>query len=586
MTMAEGGPLLAIDDLHVTFSTRRGLVEAVRGVSFSVAAGETLGVVGESGSGKSVTAFAVTRLLDASGKVSRGSIRFGGEDITKASSKQLRRLHGAAISMIFQNPRGALNPIRTVGQQIADAIGAHERISSGEGRARALDLLKAVLIRDPEKRLDAYPHELSGGMCQRVMIAMAIACAPKLLIADEPTTGLDVTTQKTVMDLLARITAERDMAMILITHDLGLASRYCQRVCVMEQGKVVEEAQPLSLFSAPRHPYTRRLVAASPTATSTIADLAPSCSPHPEEPRSGVSKDAPVISEPPETSFETRSSISPQDEGLREEAKTRPSGTPLLLEVQNLVKRYDRGVVAVNDVSFSIRAGESLGLVGESGSGKSTISRLVCRLIDASEGEILFDGQAIGTQAARDFHRSALRKDIQIVFQDPTDSLNPRFNAFDCIAHPLRRLLGMKDGAALNARVSECAQRAGLPSALLERFPHQLSGGQKARVGIARAIACRPRLLILDEPTAALDVSVQAVILQLLDRLRREDDLALLFVSHDLNVVRMMCERTVVMQNGRIVEQGESLALFAAPQTDYARTLLEAVLHLGGPTAR
>ncbi|OYW99516.1 MAG: ABC transporter ATP-binding protein [Bosea sp. 32-68-6] len=552
-------PLLAIEDLHVTFSTRRGLVEAVRGVSFSVAAGETLGVVGESGSGKSVTAFAVTRLLDASGRVSQGRIRFAGEDITAASSKQLRRLHGAAISMIFQNPRGALNPIRTVGQQIADAIMAHESISAGEGRARALELLKAVLIRDPEKRLDAYPHELSGGMCQRVMIAMAIACAPKLLIADEPTTGLDVTTQKTVMDLLARITAERGMAMILITHDLGLASRYCQRVCVMEQGKVVEEAQPLSLFSAPQHPYTKRLVAASPTATSTIADLAPealspstvSLSPHPEEAApAAVSKDGSVVSQPPGASFETKPAASPQDEGS---AKKPAPGTPLLLEVQNLVKRYDRGVVAVNDVSFTIRAGESLGLVGESGSGKSTISRLVCRLIDASEGEILFDGQAIGTLPARDFHRSPLRKDIQI---------------------------------ALTARVSECAERAGLPSGLLERFPHQLSGGQKARVGIARAIACRPRLLILDEPTAALDVSVQAVILQLLDRLRREDDLALLFVSHDLNVVRMMCERTVVMQNGAIVEQGESLALFAAPQTDYARTLLEAVLHLGGPTVR
>ncbi|WP_291827832.1 nickel ABC transporter ATP-binding protein NikE [Bosea sp. (in: a-proteobacteria)] len=589
---SETAPLLAIEDLHVTFSTRRGLVEAVRGVSFSVAAGETLGVVGESGSGKSVTAFAVTRLLDASGRVSQGRIRFAGEDITAASSKQLRRIHGAAISMIFQNPRGALNPIRTVGQQIADAIMAHEPISSAEGRARALELLKAVLIREPEKRLDAYPHELSGGMCQRVMIAMAIACAPKLLIADEPTTGLDVTTQKTVMDLLARITAERGMAMILITHDLGLASRYCQRVCVMEQGKVVEEAQPLSLFSAPQHPYTKRLVAASPTATSTIADLAPealspsaaSHSPHPEETAPGaVSKDGSVVPEPPDASFETKPAASPQDEG----SGTKPEpGTPLLLEVQNLVKRYDRGVVAVNDVSFAIRAGESLGLVGESGSGKSTISRLVCRLIDASEGEILFDGQAIGTLPARDFHRSPLRKDIQIVFQDPTDSLNPRFNAFDCIAHPLRRLLNMKDGAALTARVSECAERAGLPSSLLERFPHQLSGGQKARVGIARAIACRPRLLILDEPTAALDVSVQAVILQLLDRLRREDDLALLFVSHDLNVVRMMCERTVVMQNGAIVEQGESLALFAAPQTDYARTLLEAVLHLGGPTVR
>jgi peptide/nickel transport system ATP-binding protein len=592
VSVSETAPLLAIEDLHVTFSTRRGLVEAVRGVSFSVAAGETLGVVGESGSGKSVTAFAVTRLLDASGQVSQGRIRFAGEDITSASSKQLRRLHGAAISMIFQNPRGALNPIRTVGQQISDAIMAHEPISSAEGRARALELLKAVLIREPEKRLDAYPHELSGGMCQRVMIAMAIACAPKLLIADEPTTGLDVTTQKTVMDLLARITAERGMAMILITHDLGLASRYCQRVCVMEQGKVVEEAQPLSLFSAPRHPYTKRLVAASPTATSTIADLAPEADRHcePSGLASGKPKDRlrEAIQGDVEhgRSWIASSATPPRNDGEGEPANKPAPGTPLLLEVQNLVKRYDRGVVAVNDVSFAIRAGESLGLVGESGSGKSTISRLVCRLIDASEGEILFDGQAIGTLPARDFHRSPLRKDIQIVFQDPTDSLNPRFNAFDCIAHPLRRLLNMKDGAALTARVSECAERAGLPSELLERFPHQLSGGQKARVGIARAIACRPRLLILDEPTAALDVSVQAVILQLLDRLRREDDLALLFVSHDLNVVRMMCERTVVMQNGAIVEQGESLALFAAPQTEYARTLLEAVLHLGGPTVR
>ncbi|AMJ61925.1 nickel ABC transporter ATP-binding protein NikE [Bosea sp. PAMC 26642] len=584
MAAVPGEPLLAIDDLHVSFSTRRGLVEAVRGVSLNVATGETLGIVGESGSGKSVTAFVVTRLLDASGRIDRGSIRFKGQDITKASSKQLRSLHGAAVSMIFQNPRGALNPIRSVGRQIADAIMAHERISAGEGRARALDLLKAVLIRDPEKRLDAYPHELSGGMCQRVMIAMAIACEPALLIADEPTTGLDVTTQKTVMDLVARLTAERGMAMILITHDLGLASRYCQRVVVMEQGRVVEEAQPLDLFSAPQHPYTKRLVAASPTATSTIADLAPSHSPHPEEAGlAAVSKDAPARSG---ASFETKPAASPQDEGWGGDKRQRPPGTPLLLEVQKLVKRYDGGVVAVDDVSFSIRAGESLGLVGESGSGKSTISRMVCRLIDASEGEILFDGRAIGSLPARDFHRSEFRKDIQIVFQDPTDSLNPRFNAFDCIAHPLRRLLGMKDGAALTGRVRECAQRAGLPSDLLERFPHQLSGGQKARVGIARAIACRPRLLILDEPTAALDVSVQAVILQLLDRLRREDDLALLFVSHDLNVVRMMCERTVVLQNGRIVEQGESARLFSAPQTAYARELLDAVLHLGGPTAR
>lgn len=541
-------PLLAVDDLHVDFSTRNGIVKAVRGVSLTVAEGETLGVVGESGSGKSVTAFAVTRLLEASGRITAGRIRFRGQDISRASPKQLRGLHGAAISMIFQNPRAALNPIRTVGLQLADAINAHEQVSASEGRIRALELLKSVLIRDPEKRLDAYPHELSGGMCQRVMIAMAIAGKPSLLIADEPTTGLDVTTQKTVMDLVARIIAERGMSMILITHDLGLAARYCRRVMVMEQGRVVETADPRTLFSQPSHPYTKRLVAASPTATSTIADLAPA--------------DAMDV-------------IAGQDI-LRRPAP----GTPALLEVQSLVKRYDGGVVAVDDVSFQIAAGESLGLVGESGSGKSTISRLVCRLIDASEGQILFDGQSIGDQPARGFHASPVRKDIQIVFQDPTESLNPRYNAFECIAHPLRRLLNMKDGAALTARVRECATRTGLPLDLLERFPHQLSGGQKARVGIARAIACRPRLLILDEPTAALDVSVQAIILQLLDSLRRQDGLSLLFVSHDLNVVRMMCERIVVLRLGKIVEIGSNETIFQQAKDPYTRELIDAVLNI------
>ena len=550
MPIITAAPLLAVEDLHVDFSTRNGLVNAVRGVSINVAEGETLGVVGESGSGKSVTAFAVTRLLDAAGRVSAGRIIFRGQDITRASSKQLRNLHGAAISMIFQNPRAALNPIRTVGLQLADAINAHEPLSASDGRARALELLKAVLIRDPEKRLDAFPHELSGGMCQRVMIAMAIAGKPSLLIADEPTTGLDVTTQKTVMDLVARIIAERGMSMILITHDLGLAARYCQRVMVMEQGKVVEEAAPQTLFSQPSHPYTKRLVAASPTATSTIADLAP------DQADRAVTVPAPDVRAKP--------------------------GTSPLLEVQNLVKLYDRGVVAVDDVSFQIAAGESLGLVGESGSGKSTISRLVCRLIDASGGAILFDGQSIGDQPSRNFHASPVRKDIQIVFQDPTESLNPRYNAFECIAHPLRRLLHLKDGAALTTRVRECATRVGLPLDLLERFPHQLSGGQKARVGIARAIACRPRLLILDEPTAALDVSVQAIILQLLDGLRRQDGLSLLFVSHDLNVVRMMCERIVVLRLGKVVETGSNTTIFKDAVDPYTRSLIEAVLHISG----
>jgi len=545
-------PLLRIEDLHVTFSTRRGLVEAVRGVTLSLDEGEMLGLVGESGSGKSVTGFATTRLLDAAGRVTAGRILFRGQDITKISDGDFRMLHGAAISMIFQNPRAALNPIRAIGQQIADAILSHKRMSKEQAAGQALELLRAVQIRDPEKRMAAYPHELSGGMCQRVMIAIAISCAPKLLIADEPTTGLDVTTQKVVMDLLAAIAAERGMATILITHDLGLAARYCRRVVVMEQGRLVEEAAPQTLFRNPRHVYTKRLVAASPTATSRIEDL---------------------------VTDEERS----QYLAMLAACKPRPApapGTPLLLDVQNLAKRYDRGSPAVTDFSMTMAAGQSVGLVGESGSGKTTTSRMICRLIDPSEGVILFDGQSIGHLAARDFHRSPARKEIQLVFQDPNDSLNPRFTAFDCIAHPLLRLAGIRPGDALRQRVEECARRVGLPAELLPRFPHQLSGGQKARIGIARAIACRPRLLVLDEPTAALDVSVQAVVLQLLDRLRREDNLAFLFVSHDLNVVRMMCDHTIVLRNGCIVEQGESRAVFDNPQTAYTRELVEAVPHI------
>src|SRR5579863_9918638 len=552
------GPLLRIEDLHVTFSTRRGLVEAVRGVTLSLAAGEMLGLVGESGSGKSVTGFATTRLLDPAGRVTKGRVLYRGQDITKIPDSDFRALHGAAMSMIFQNPRAALNPIRSIGLQIADAILSHKRVTKEAAAEEALNLLRAVQIRDPERRMTAYPHELSGGMCQRVMIAIAISCNPMLLIADEPTTGLDVTTQKVVMDLLAAIAAERGMATILITHDLGLAAQYCRRVVVMEKGCLVEEAAPEKLFRHPQHAYTRRLVAASPTATSRIEDL--------------------VTDEERDQYLALLAACQPKPAPL--------PGTPPLLDVKNLAKRYDQGPPAVADFSMIMAAGESVGLVGESGSGKTTTSRMICRLIDPSDGEILVDGQSIGHLPARDFHRSALRKDIQIVFQDPNESLNPRFTAFDCIAHPLLRLAGMRPGDALRHRVEECAQRVGLPLDLLPRFPHQLSGGQKARVGIARAIACRPRLLVLDEPTAALDVSVQAVVLQLLDRLRREDNLALLFVSHDLNVVRMMCDHTIVLRDGRIVEQGESRALFDNPQTDYTRELVEAVPHIAHEQAR
>lgn len=532
---------LDIENLHVEFSTRNGIVKAVRGVSVSLQPGGTLGIVGESGSGKSVTAFAVTRLLDRSGSITEGKVVFQGKDLVGASEREMRRLRGASLSMIFQNPRAALNPIRSVESQLTDALDAHQKLTAQDRRARALELLQSVKLSDPERVMASYPHELSGGMCQRVMIALAVACNPDILIADEPTTGLDVTTQKAVMDLLAKLAAEREMAVILITHDLGLAAQYCQNVAVMQNGEIVETAAPDILFRSPTHPYTKRLIAASPTAHSNVRELigeAPDC--------------RPVL------------------RGPRQKRK--------LLEVTGLVKRY-KNFAAVDDVSFNLEAGESIGLVGESGSGKSTISRIICRLIDKTEGEVLFEGDNIGDVPASHFYFNPVRDQIQIVFQDPHGSLNPRYTAFDCIAHPLRRLSKIRDGKALRARVEECAERVGLDTSLLSRFPHQLSGGQKSRVGIARAIATRPKLLILDEPTAALDVSVQAIVLNLLDQLRREEGLSFFFVSHDLNVVRMMCDKVVVLKDGKVVEEGDGSSLFIHPKTDYTRALLEAVPH-------
>lgn len=533
------GQLLRVTDLSVSFSTRNGTVEAVRGVSLVLKPGETLGVVGESGSGKSVTAYAITRLLDRAGKITAGRIDYCGRDLASLSEGDMRQLRGPAISMVFQNARGALNPIRTVGQQLADALAAHTALSRAEQRERALGLLNDVMLSDTERVLRAFPHELSGGMCQRVMIAIAIACEPKLLIADEATTGLDVTTQKVVMDLLAGIAEKRGMGMILITHDLGLAARYCDNIAVMQHGKVLETAPVRDVFLRPRDPYTRRLVAASPTRTSTIDDLAP------DEAPAAFLRAAP------------------------------PADAPPILQVSGLTKFF-HGFKAINDVSFELRQGESIGLVGESGSGKSTLSRIIARLIDKTEGSLLFDGVDIGEVPAARFNAHPCRRDIQIVFQDPHESLNPRYTAFDCIAHPLRRLERL-ERAALTARVEECADRVGLPRELLTRFPHQLSGGQKARIGIARAIATRPRLLVLDEPTAALDVSVQAVVLKLLDRLRREEGMAFLFVSHDLNVVRMLCEHIIVLKTGTVVEQASAQKLFADPGTDYTRMLLDAI---------
>jgi peptide/nickel transport system ATP-binding protein len=561
-------PLLDVNDLTVEFATRRGIVKAVQHVNIQVAKGETLGIVGESGSGKSVTSYAVMRILDRAGKIAEGSVMFSGIDVKGATENQMRDLRGREISMIFQNPRAALNPIRKVGDQIEDVLRQHvQQATTNDRGEKAIEALEAVKIARPRERYHAYPFELSGGMCQRVVIALALACNPQLLIADEPTTGLDVTTQKAVMDLIVELTKRRGMSTILITHDLGLAAAYCDRVVVMEKGRVVETALSADIFAKPEHAYTKKLMRATPRLGVSLRDLLP------EEEAAATPSPAAV-------------------------ASAGDSAKPLLL-VEKLVKEYPRqGATAVltklfsrkppvelehfravDGISFSVGHGESVGLVGESGCGKSTTSMMVMRLLDQTSGRIMFDGDEIGGILPNAFARLPLRKSIQMVFQDPTDSLNPRFTAARAIADPIMQLGDVKGRDALRARCEELAGLVGLPVNLLDRFPHQLSGGQKARVGIARAIALHPKLVILDEPTAALDVSVQAVVLNLLQDLKVSMGMSYLFVSHDLNVVRLLCDRVIVMRSGRIVEQGSSESVLGNPQDAYTKELLTAIPH-------
>lgn len=573
-----GGPLLEVRDLTVEFTTRRGIVTAVSQVNLTLAKGETLGIVGESGSGKSVTSYTVMRILDRAGRIAEGSITFSGMDVAHAPESAMRDLRGREMSMIFQNPRAALNPIRTVGAQIGDVLLQHVQADPRNVKEKVIDILKQVRIARPEDRYHAYPFELSGGMCQRIVIALALACRPQLMIADEPTTGLDVTTQKAVMDLVTELTRERGMSTILITHDLGLAATYCDTVMVMEKGKVVETAPAERIFRDPQHPYTRKLMRATPRPGITLKDLLP------EGEGPSVPAALPAMAGPVAVPVPTASAV---------------AGTPLLT-VENLIKEYPRQGApsaflaklkgkaltreetifrAVDGISFEVKKGESVGLVGESGCGKSTTSTIVMRLVDPTSGRITFAGQDLSAIPAKDFAHHPMRRRIQMVFQDPTESLNPRYTAERAIADPLLRMGGYSRGAKLTARVAELADMVGLPQNLLERFPHQLSGGQKARIGIARAIALDPDLVILDEPTAALDVSVQAVVLNLLEELKQRLGMSYLFVSHDLHVVNLLCDRVIVMRQGRIVEEGTSSQVLEAPKDAYTRELIAAIPH-------
>lgn len=551
-TTGDAVPALALQSLSVDFTTRQGTVNAVRALDLQVGRGQVLGVVGESGSGKSVSVYAVMQLLEANGLISGGSISFDGIDLLALNKKELQDIRGREIAMIFQNPRSALNPIRKVGKQIEDVLLAHQRTTRSEAKSAAIEALAQVDIRDAASRYHAYPFELSGGMCQRVGIALALACEPRLLIADEPTTGLDITTQNSVMELMMALVKQRQMSAILITHDLALASAYCDHVVVMQHGKRVESGPPSALFYRPAKSYTRTLVNATPHHGKSVRALLPA------------------------------------DE-LRPAVRKKAIGNTVLA-VDNLCRTFKSAggtVTAVDNLSFELRQGECLGLVGESGSGKSTTAAMIARLLDITSGRIALspgDGAMtdIGSISAAEFIRHPQRARVQMVFQDAGDSIDPRHTARQAIEQPLRGLTRMRR-AERRQRVESLAELTGLPAHLLNRFPHQLSGGQRARVNIARAVAVSPDVLILDEPTAALDVSIQAIVLNLLADLQAELGLSYLFISHDLYVVRMLCDRVMVMRNGQVVESGETEQVMTSPQHEYTRQLLSAMPELPVP---
>ncbi|UWQ37965.1 ABC transporter ATP-binding protein [Leisingera aquaemixtae] len=529
MSNTPKAPLLNVKDLRVSFRQDGKITPAVRGVSFSVGRGETVALVGESGSGKSVSALSTVSLLGDSAIV-EGSVTYDGTEMVGASEKHLMRVRGNDISFIFQEPMTSLNPLHTIERQLEESLALHQGLTGKAARVRILELMDKVGIRDAESRLNAYPHQLSGGQRQRVMIAMALANKPDILIADEPTTALDVTIQAQILDLLAELKESEGMGLLFITHDLGIVRRIADRVCVMKDGEIVEEGPAAEIFAAPTHPYTQKLLAAEPSGT------------------------------PP-----------PVPQGAEELVATRDLKVWFPIQ-RGLLKRTVGHVKAVNPVTVSVRAGETLGIVGESGSGKTTLALAIMRLI-GSEGQVTFQGQDLRKWSTRDLRK--LRKDMQIVFQDPFGSLSPRMTCAQIIAEGLaiHKVDQHRDTREL---VAEVMREVGLDPAAMDRYPHEFSGGQRQRIAIARAMVLRPKLVVLDEPTSALDMTVQVQIVELLRDLQARYGLAYLFISHDLNVVRAMSHSVLVMNQGDVVEAGPADALFRNPQQDYTRRLLAA----------
>jgi peptide/nickel transport system ATP-binding protein len=557
--------LLEVRDLRVSF----GAHEAVRGISFDIAQGETLALVGESGCGKSATALSLMRLVPTPGRVT-GSLRFDGRELLDLSQQEIRAVRGQQISMIFQEPMTSLNPVLSIGAQIVETLRQHESLSKATAWKRAVELLELVQIPEPQRRVHDYPHELSGGQRQRVMIAMAVACRPRLLIADEPTTALDVTIQARILELLDELKRELSMSLLLITHDLGVVAQHADRVAVMLAGQKVEEATVAQLFTEPRHAYTRGLLGAS----LNLADDLHHRKWKLPEIRHGVADDGkPTFAVIPRTARVGK-------DGAPAFPDLPVTGDePPLLALHDVRIDYPHrhgktALRAVDGVSLQIARGETVGLVGESGCGKSTLSKAILRLVPASSGQIRLRGTDLVPLRERELR--PLRRHVQMVFQDPYASLNPRRTVAE-ILDTVLVVNGIGDAKQRRTRITAILDRVGLPASALGRFPHEFSGGQRQRIGIARALVLEPDLLICDEPVSALDVSIQAQILNLLVELKRDLGLAYLFISHDLSVVRYIADRVHVMQAGRIVESGDHGEIWRAPRHEYTRTLLSAI---------
>lgn len=563
--------MLEVIHLNVRFKTKDGFIDAVRDSSFTLNKGETIGIVGESGSGKSVTSLAIMRLHNSSNTVINGNVLLNGTNILELPEVEMRRIRGNRMAMIFQEPMTSLNPVLTCGFQVTEAIRFHLAVSKKEAKDKTIRLFNEVQLPRPEVIFDSYPHQLSGGQKQRVMIAMALSCDPEILIADEPTTALDVTVQKTIIELLSRLKAERHMSLIFISHDLGVVSQIADRVIVMYKGNIVEQASTKAIFSDPRHPYTKGLLA---------------CRPSPEH----HLKKLPVVAdfldaENRAVSIETirEQYIYPDDE-LKARREKLYAQEPIL-KINELCTwfpvsggLFSKGkdiVKAVNKVSFEVYPGETLGLVGESGCGKSTLGRSILRLVEPTSGDINFQDADLRKLNKNDMRN--VRRDIQIIFQDPYSSLNPRLTVGDSLMEPLYVHQLYDNHSQRKEKVMELLEKVNLPLSYFNRYPHEFSGGQRQRIVIARALALRPKFIICDESVSALDVSVQAQVLNLIRELQQEFNLTYIFISHDLSVIKHISDRIMVMNKGRIIETGDPDDIYYRPKMDYTKRLISSI---------